>query len=236
MDIRIRIALDASPALLQALAMLVSGRPAPHVPLAATAAHDAPALPAEQDAAPPSPAPDAPPLIRRRRGQTTPRPDKWTAERKAWLRENWDAPREDIDEGLNALDGAPIKRGHWLAYGRNVLGLEPHSHLRGVKPPHLLAEEPEPEPQPEPQPEPEDSAPPPMPAEIARDARPAPIAAPAAPPSNEPEEATYAEIAAWARRWGGGVLTYNGTNIGAVNKLRRQRNEPNFIQIECREA
>ena len=68
--------------------------------------------------------------------------------------------------------------------------------------------------------------------------QPAPLAAapklatPAAPPpardSEEPEEATFAEIKAWAERRG---VHYNGTNIGVVNKVRRQGGWPNYIQV-----
>ena len=60
-------------------------------------------------------------------------------------------------------------------------------------------------------------------------------ATPASPPPipEEPAEATFEEIRKWAKRFG---ITYDGSNIGAVNRKRRECGYSNFVQIEARAA
>ena len=74
-----------------------------------------------------------------------------------------------------------------------------------------------------------DPPPPPRPAEIR-----AAMKSPTPPARTDgPDEATYAEIAAWAKRFG---IPFNGSNIGAVNKQRRASGLPNFVQIATKAA
>ena len=62
---------------------------------------------------------------------------------------------------------------------------------------------------------------------------PAAVAAPPASTDYGVTEATFAEIRRWALRY---AVDFNGTNIGAVNKLRKQCKLPNFVQVASQAA